>query len=190
MAAEASGTLLLSPPAESGHPPTDMPTVPPKLLAASTLAQFTVTNEQGMLLGQVENALVDWPTGQVQYAFLMFGRDPATADLYFAVPFAALDLNRQGQGFILHGDLNDYQSQVPLTRQALTSRPVVRRDFHRTFRRWPSGADAQPATPMPDVTPIPTVPPVAGSPGADPAAHRLAGSRRERAEAGHHPGLS
>ena len=132
------------------------PVLSRKLLAASTLSQFTVTNEQGMLLGQVENVLVDLPTGQVQYAFLMLGRDPATANLFFAVPFASLDLNRQGQGFILHGDLNDFQRQVPLSREVLALTPVLPSDFHRVFGAV-SGADGQPVTPFPGVTPIPTV---------------------------------
>jgi sporulation protein YlmC with PRC-barrel domain len=153
--------VLVGPATAPAAAGTGTPGSPRKLLTASTLSQFTVTNEQGMLLGQVENALVDLPTGQVQYAFLMFGRDPAMANLFFAVPFAALDLNRQGQGFILHGDLNDYQSQVPLSRQVLALTPVLPRDFHRVFGAR-SGSGGQPATPLPGVTPIPTVGPAQG----------------------------
>ncbi len=141
---------------------TATPDLPRKLLAASTLSEFTVTNEQGMLLGRVENVLVDFPTGRVQYAFLMFGRDPATANLFFAVPFAALDLNRQGQGFVLRGDLTDYQRQIPLSRQVLDLSPALPQDFHRDFGQTVD-AFGQPLTPLPGVTPIPTVGPAKGS---------------------------
>jgi sporulation protein YlmC with PRC-barrel domain len=109
-----------------------------------------------MLLGQVENMVVDLSTGDVPYAFLLFGRDPATANLFYAVPFAAMDLNRQGQGFILRGNLKDYQSEQPYNRQALANGALLPDDFRPVAA---SGNAASPviATPELGVTPIPTV---------------------------------
>jgi sporulation protein YlmC with PRC-barrel domain len=154
--APPSQTPVLFVPAAVSPSASGTPAAPAKLLAASTVADFTVTNQQGMLLGQLENVAVDFASGQVLYAFLRFGRDPATADQFFAVPFAVLELNRQGQGFVLHSDSTDFQSQSPLNRQVLAAGPVLPGDFHPLFGPRSTGT-VEPVTPAPGVTPIPTV---------------------------------
>lgn len=81
-----------------GHPDNGGPG--PQLMAADTLAGDPVVNRQGENLGEIQDIMIDVPSGSVGYAVLSFGGVP-DGDKLFAIPWNALILDADNQQFIL-----------------------------------------------------------------------------------------
>ncbi len=73
----------------------------PQVMAADSLAGDPVVNRQGENLGEIQDIMIDVPSGSVGYAVLSFGDAPGTGDKLFAIPWNALILDVGNQQFIL-----------------------------------------------------------------------------------------
>lgn len=74
----------------------------PQLMAADTLAGDPVVNRQGETLGEIQDIMIDVPSGSVGYAVLSFGGVLGnTGDKLFAIPWNALILDADNRQFIL-----------------------------------------------------------------------------------------
>lgn len=65
----------------------------PHLMAADTLAGDPVVNRRGENLGEIQDIMIDVPSGSVGYAVLSFGGGVGTGDKLFAIPWNALILD-------------------------------------------------------------------------------------------------
>jgi uncharacterized protein YrrD len=63
-----------------------------------------VRNLSGEDLGKIEEIMLDSASGRIAYAVLSFGGFLGMGDKLFAVPWAALSLNDDRDGFILNVD--------------------------------------------------------------------------------------
>lgn len=97
-----------------------------RVLAASTLTSDRVRNTAGEDLGQIEEIMLDMPTGKVAYAVLSFGGFLGMGSKLFAVPWEALTVNERDKEFILNAD-----------RQQLDNAPGFDKD------NWPDMADPE-----------------------------------------------
>jgi sporulation protein YlmC with PRC-barrel domain len=75
-----------------------------RVISASTLAGVRVRNGAGEDLGIIEEIMIDAPGGRVAYAVLSFGGFLGIGSKLFAVPWKALQLDREKQEFILDVD--------------------------------------------------------------------------------------
>ena len=100
-----------------------------RVLAASTLAGDSVRNAEGDDLGNLDQIMIDIPSGRVAYAVLSFGGVLGMGDKLFAVPWRALALDTANKRFTLN---------VPKDR--LKEAPGFNKD------KWPSMADKAWAT--------------------------------------------
>ena len=75
-----------------------------RVLAASTLAGDSVRNAKGEDLGNVDEIMIDIPSGRVAYAVLSFGGVMGMGNKLFAVPWSALKVDEDEQSFILNVD--------------------------------------------------------------------------------------
>ncbi len=75
-----------------------------RVLAASTLAGDAVKNLVGEDLGEVDEIMIDIPTGKVAYAVLSFGGFLGMGNKLFAVPWSALKVDEDHKHFILDVD--------------------------------------------------------------------------------------
>src|ERR1700689_5274512 len=74
------------------------------VLSASTLAGDSVRNAAGEDLGNIDEIMIDIPSGRVAYAVLSFGGFLGMGDKLFAVPWSALKVDEDEKCFVL--DLN------------------------------------------------------------------------------------
>lgn len=70
------------------------------MLSASTLTGDKVVNPQGDDLGDIKDLMIDVDTGQVAYAVLEFGGFLGMGSKLFAVPLAAMRLDRENKCFV------------------------------------------------------------------------------------------
>jgi sporulation protein YlmC with PRC-barrel domain len=96
-----------------------------RVLAASTLTGDRVLNAAGEDLGNVDEIMLDLPTGRVAYAVLSFGGVLGMGNTLFAVPWNALTVNEDEQCFVLDVD-----------KRTLETAPGFDKD------NWPDMADA------------------------------------------------
>jgi sporulation protein YlmC with PRC-barrel domain len=101
----------------------------PQVMAADTLEGDAVVNLQGEDLGEIQDIMIDVPSGRVAYAVLSFGGFLGMGDKLFAIPWNALTLDADNERFIL---------DVPQER--LQNAPGFDKDH------WPSMADQRWAT--------------------------------------------
>jgi sporulation protein YlmC with PRC-barrel domain len=77
---------------------------PPRVLSASTLEGNPVRNPAGERLGEIEEFMIDLPTGRIGYAILAFGGSLGLGDRLFAIPWEALKLDTENREFVLNVD--------------------------------------------------------------------------------------
>jgi len=97
---------------------------PRRVAKASTLFGYKVKNGAGEHLGQIEEIMIDLPTGRVAYAVLSFGGFLGIGSKLFAVPWAALRMDPRNGDFI-----------IDVARERLEQAPGFDRDH------WPDMAD-------------------------------------------------
>lgn len=73
----------------------------PRVMAASTLEGDNVYNPAGEKLGDIDEIMIDVPTGRVAYAVLSVGGFLGIGDKLLAIPWRALRLDPQNKRFIL-----------------------------------------------------------------------------------------
>ncbi|MEO6023708.1 MAG: PRC-barrel domain-containing protein [Burkholderiales bacterium] len=70
-------------------------------MAADTLVGNDVVNTAGEDLGDIEAIMLDVPSGRIAYAVLSFGGFFGLGDKLFAIPWNALQLDRDNKRVIL-----------------------------------------------------------------------------------------
>ncbi|RJF99106.1 PRC-barrel domain-containing protein [Noviherbaspirillum saxi] len=73
----------------------------PYVMAADTLRGEKVFNTVDERLGEIEEIMIDVPSGRVAYAVLSFGGVMGIGDKLFAIPWSALTLDADRRCFIL-----------------------------------------------------------------------------------------
>lgn len=96
----------------------------PEVMAADTLQGDNVVNTQGESLGEIEDIMLDVPSGRIAYAVLSFGGVMGIGDKLFAIPWSALTLDADRKCFVLDID-----------KDRLKNAPGFDKDH------WPSMAD-------------------------------------------------
>jgi len=96
----------------------------PQVMAADTLQGDSVINLQGEHLGEIQDIMIDVPTGRIAYAVLSFGGLLGIGDKLFAIPWSALTLDADRECFVLD-----------LERERLKKAPGFDKNH------WPSMAD-------------------------------------------------
>jgi len=95
-----------------------------RVLSAGTLAGDRVRNAAGEDLGEIEDLMIDIPTGRLAYAVLSFGGFLGMGNKLFAVPWDKLTVDESEHQFILNVD-----------KQTLENAPGFDKD------NWPDMAD-------------------------------------------------
>lgn len=83
---------------------TDLSGPGPQVMAADTLQGSTVVNPAGETLGEIQDIMIDIPTGRVAYAVLSFGGVLGIGSKLFAIPWNALTLDAGRECFMLDID--------------------------------------------------------------------------------------
>jgi sporulation protein YlmC with PRC-barrel domain len=96
----------------------------PQVMAADTLQGNKVINLQGEQLGEIQDIMLDVPSGRIAYAVLSFGGVLGIGDKLFAIPWSALTLDADRDCFVLDID-----------KERLKHAPGFDKDH------WPSMAD-------------------------------------------------
>lgn len=74
------------------------------VLSADTMKNDKVINADGEELGEIEEIMIDVNSGRVAYAVLSFGGFLGMGEKLFAIPWAALHLDRKRECFQLNVD--------------------------------------------------------------------------------------
>lgn len=93
-------------------------------MTARTLEGDRVLNRHGEDLGEIQDIMLDVPSGRIAYAVLSFGGFLGIGDKLFAIPWSALTLDADRRCFVLD-----------ITKEQLQDAPGF--DKHH----WPSMAD-------------------------------------------------
>lgn len=96
----------------------------PEVMAASTLKGEKVVNLHSENLGEIEDIMLDVPSGRIAYAVLSFGGVMGVGDKLFAIPWDMLTLDTNRKCFVLNID-----------KEQLKNAPGFDKDH------WPSMAD-------------------------------------------------
>ena len=75
-----------------------------RILSAGTLSGDSVRNSAGEDLGEIDEIMIDIPSGRVAYAVLSFGGILNMGNKLFAVPWSALRVDEDEKCFILDVD--------------------------------------------------------------------------------------
>ncbi len=75
-----------------------------RVMAASTLNGDNVRNAAGEDLGNVDEIMIDIPSGRIAYAVLSFGGVLGMGNKLFALPWSALQVDEDEKCFILNVD--------------------------------------------------------------------------------------
>jgi len=81
-----------------------------RVLSASTLAGDQVQNSVGEDLGEVDEIMIDIPSGKVAYAVLSFGGFLGMGNKLFAVPWSVLRVDEDKKHFVLDVDKKKLES--------------------------------------------------------------------------------
>jgi len=76
----------------------------PEVMAARTLTGNKVYNAQGEDIGEIEDIMLDVPSGRIAYAVLSFGGVLGIGEKFFAIPWSALVLDATRECFVLDID--------------------------------------------------------------------------------------
>lgn len=71
------------------------------LLSADTIKSDKIIDRHGDELGKIEDLMIDTTDGHVEYAVLSFGGFLGMGDKLFAIPWSALQLDREKKCFTL-----------------------------------------------------------------------------------------
>lgn len=74
------------------------------VLSATTMIGDDVRNRAGEDLGTLEEVMLDVNNGRITYGVLSFGGFLGMGDKLFAIPWSALDLNKDDKCFYLNVD--------------------------------------------------------------------------------------
>jgi len=99
---------------------------PTSLLSASSMMSDEVKNPAGENLGEIKEFMIDTATGRIEYAVLSFGGFLGLGDKYFAVPWSALQVDREEKCLVLN-----------VAKERLKDAPGFDKD------NWPNMADPQ-----------------------------------------------
>lgn len=107
----------------------------PRVLPASTLREDEVIDPRGETLGHIEDIMVDVASGRVAYAVLSFGGSLGSGDNLFAIPWSALELDRENHAFVLDEDAERLEQAQGFDEDSWPD--FTEEDFHtRTCRHW------------------------------------------------------
>ncbi len=81
-----------------------------RVLASSTLEGDTVRNPEGEDLGNIDEIMIDIPTGRVAYAVVSFGGFLGMGNKLFAIPWSALSVDEDEKCLILDADKETLKS--------------------------------------------------------------------------------
>jgi sporulation protein YlmC with PRC-barrel domain len=98
-----------------------------KVFRSSTLNGMEVKNSQGESLGNIDELVIDVPTGKVSYAALSVGGVLGIGDKLFAVPFDQLTLKH---------DEEETYFLLNVSKEKLAAAPGFNKE------KWPNVADA------------------------------------------------
>ena len=96
----------------------------PQVMSASTLEGNNVFNRADEELGEIEEFMIDVPSGRIAYVVMSSGGFLGMGDRLFAIPFSALTLDTEGKRFILD-----------VAKERMKNAPGFDKDH------WPSMAD-------------------------------------------------
>lgn len=82
----------------------------PQVMAARTLTGDDVVNRRNETLGEIQDIMIDVPTGRVAYAVLSFGSVLGMGGKLFAIPWGALTLDADRECFVLDIDKERLQN--------------------------------------------------------------------------------
>jgi sporulation protein YlmC with PRC-barrel domain len=82
----------------------------PQVMAAGTLQGNKVVNSQSELLGEIQDIMLDVPSGRIAYAVLSFGGVLGIGDKLFAIPWSALILDADCGCFVLDIDKDELRN--------------------------------------------------------------------------------
>ncbi|MEO8659521.1 MAG: PRC-barrel domain-containing protein [Bryobacteraceae bacterium] len=75
-----------------------------RVLTASTLTGDSVKNAAGEDLGNVDEIMIDIPSGKIAYAVVSFGGFLGMGNKLFAIPWSAFKIDEDDKTFILNID--------------------------------------------------------------------------------------
>ena len=106
-----------------------------RVMAASTLNGDSVRNAAGEDLGNVDEIMIDIPSGRVAYAVLSFGGVLGMGNKLFALPWSALQVDEDEKCFILNVDKATLESAPGFDKNNWPdlSDPVTRSDIYRYY---------------------------------------------------------
>ena len=96
----------------------------PRVMSANTLEGNNVVNRADEDLGEIEEIMLDVPSGRIAYAVLSAGGFLGIGDRLFAIPWSALTLDTENKRFVLD-----------VSKDRLKNAPGFDKDH------WPSFAD-------------------------------------------------
>jgi sporulation protein YlmC with PRC-barrel domain len=96
-----------------------------QFLSATTIIGDRIENDDGDVLGELKELMIDCDTGRIAYAVLSFGGLMGLGNKLFAIPWESLELDADQQCFLLNVD-----------KERLKGAP----GFDKS--QWPSHADA------------------------------------------------
>lgn len=108
----------------TGYGDDDLSGPGPRLMTASTLEGDKVVNRQGEDLGEIDEIMLDVPSGRIAYAVMASGGFLGIGNKLFAIPWSALTLDTDNKCFVLDVD-----------KQRMESAPGFDKD------NWPAMAD-------------------------------------------------
>lgn len=68
-----------------------------RLMSAGTIKEDSVKNLEDKDIGSIEELMINPETGKVEYAVLSFGGFLGIGDKYFAIPWEAMDIDRENK---------------------------------------------------------------------------------------------
>lgn len=111
----------------------------PQVMAADTLQGDKVVNFQGEQLGEIQDIMLDVPSGRIAYAVLSFGGVLGIGDKLFAIPWSALTLDADRECFVLDIDKEQLKNAPGFDKDHWPSMadPTWGSDVHSFYNRRP-----------------------------------------------------
>jgi sporulation protein YlmC with PRC-barrel domain len=111
----------------------------PQVMAASTLRGDKVINLHGENLGEIQDIMLDVPSGRIAYAVLSFGGVMGIGDKLFAIPWNALTLDADRECFVLDIDKNEFRNAPGFDKAHWPSMadPTWASEIHSFYHRRP-----------------------------------------------------
>jgi sporulation protein YlmC with PRC-barrel domain len=111
----------------------------PQVMAADTLQGTRVVNFHGENLGEIQDIMLDVPSGRIAYAVLSFGGIMGIGDKLFAIPWSALTLDADRECFMLDIDREQLKTAPGFDKDHWPSMadPAWAADVHSFYKRRP-----------------------------------------------------